>query len=82
MYLDPASIATIDDLERYTQISRSKIIREVVDRFAESVSKVLAKAEKLPLKKYSLDSLVGAIILKGKKNTNYALKEDLPYLSD
>lgn len=83
MYLDPSSIAVIDEFENYAKISRSKLIRETIDRFACNLAQLMAKTEELPKKKYILDELIGIINLTKKKtSTNFAQKEDIYYLSD
>jgi hypothetical protein len=82
MYLDPSSIAVIDEFEQYSKISRSKIIREAIDRMAFNLGKILVKTEKLPRKKFALDDLVGIVDIKDKNTTNYAQKEDIYYLAD
>lgn len=82
VYLDPHSVAVLDDLERLTQVSRSKWIREIVGRFASEVAKVIAQVKPEKPKKYHLDELVGFIKVKGKKKTNYAMHVDNIYLRD
>lgn len=64
VYLDPHSVSILDDFEKYTDISRSKLKDEA------------------PKQKLILDSLVGFINLKGRKQTDYALKDDGAYLID
>lgn len=81
VYLDPHSVSILDDIEEETRISRSKIIRETVDRVAHSLTKVIAPT-KTSKKKYILDTLVGSISMKGNKRTNFASKTDDIYLQD
>ena len=81
VYLNPHSVAILDDVQKFTDISKSKIIRESIDRLAQNISKVFA-SQKTPPKTYILDSLVGSISVKGKKKTNYAEHVDDIYTLD
>ncbi len=82
VYLNPNSVAILDDFEKISDISRSKLIREVIDRYVNQLVKVFAKRnDSLPKLTY-LDRLVGAIDLKTSKPTNYALDDDEIYLKD
>lgn len=81
VYLNPHSVSVLDDFDKNTKISRSKIIREAVDRIAQKyISIVPAKAKRK--KHYIMDDLAGFIDLKTKKKTNYALHVDDIYLRD
>lgn len=82
LYLDPYSVSVIDDFEKISNISRSKLIREVVDRFAQDLTKVLVKSDAKLQKRYTLDNLVGMIDLKTKKKTDYSMRADDAYLKD
>ena len=82
VYLNPNSVSVLDEFENSTSISRSKLIRESIDRLAQNLSRVLAKQNVAPSQKLVLDSLIGAINIKGAKQTNFALKDDRVYLSD
>lgn len=82
IYLNPHSISVLDDIERMSNISRSKIIRELIDRFVDQISKAIAKKEDAPVKLTYFDQLIGAIDLKTSKPTNYALDDDEIYLKD
>lgn len=82
VYLNPNSVAILDDFEKISDISRSKLIREAIDRFVNQLVKVFAKRnDSLPKLTY-LDRLAGAIDLKTSKPTNYALDENEIYLKD
>lgn len=81
VYLNPHSVSILDDFEKYANISRSKLIREAIDRLAQNLSRVFVAKNQLPQKKLILDSLVG-FIKGGQKQTNYALKDDKVYLAD
>lgn len=81
VYLNPHSISILDDFEKYTNISRSKLIREAIDRLAQNLTRVFVAKNELPQRKLILDSLVG-FINNGQKQTNYALKDDKTYLID
>ena len=41
IYLNPQSVATIDDITRLLGVSRSQIIQDVVDRVAREYKKLL-----------------------------------------
>lgn len=82
VYLNPNSVSILDDFEKYANISRSRLIREVIDRLAQNLSRVFATKNVKPERKITLDSMVGFISLEGQKNTNYALKGDKDYLMD
>lgn len=81
VYLNPNSVSILDELEKFTSISRSKLIREAVDRLAQNLSKVLVHKGITSDKKMLFDSLIGAINTKSKQ-TNFALKDDRLYLND
>ena len=82
VYLNPHSVSILDDFENYTNISRSKLIREAIDRLAQNLTRVLVAKNELPQEKLILDSLIGFINIKGQKQTNYALRDDSVYLAD
>ena len=82
VYLNPHSVSILDEVEKISNISRSKLVRGLVDRFTEQIAKVFAKRDDRPYKLTHLDKLVGAIYLKTKKSTNYALDDDEIYLRD
>ena len=82
VYLNPHSVSILDELEGVSDLSRSKVIRALVDRFTNEIAKVLAKRQEPFPKLTHLDKLVGIIDLKSKKPTNYALDDDEMYLRD
>ncbi len=82
VYLNPHSVSILDDFENYTNISRSKLIREAIDRLAQNLTRVLVAKNELPQEKLILDSLIGFINIKGQKQTNYVLRDDSVYLAD
>lgn len=82
LYLDPNSVAIIDDFERFAGISRSKMLRAAIDRLADNLGKLLATKTADSTKSIILDRLIGSIILSGKKETNFAQKNDMTYLAD
>lgn len=45
-YLNPQSVATMDDVARLLDVSRSQIIRDVVDRVAHEYRKLLLAGTK------------------------------------
>ncbi len=82
VYLDPHSVSILDDFEEYTNISRSKLIREAIDRLAQNLSRVFVEKDEAPRETITLDSLVGFINIKAQKQTDYALRDDSAYLAD
>ena len=82
VYLNPHSVSILDDFEKNANISRSKLIREAIDRLAQNLAHVFVAKNVPPKEKTTLDSLVGFIKLKGQKQTNYALKNDRAYLEN
>lgn len=82
VYLNQHSVSILDDFGKYTDITRSKLIQGVIDRFADQVAKVFSREDK-HLNQYThFDKLVGAIHIKTKKPTNFALNIDEIYLQD
>jgi len=81
LYLNPQSVSVIDEATGYIDISRSAIIRMVVDNLAENLTKLFAKKEK-PKEYPCLDSLIGTIKIKGKKQVNYSQRDDSLYYKD
>lgn len=82
IYLNPHSVSILDDLGKQTDISRSKLIQGVIDRFADQVAKIFLKTVSQPSNYSHFDKLVGAIHLKTKSPTNFALDSDEIYLQD
>ena len=82
VYLNPSSISVLDEIEKIIGVSRSKLIRESTDRYAQTISNIISAIKLRHRKKSSLDNLIGIIDLKTKKKTNYALKDDEDYLID
>lgn len=82
VYLNPHSVAILDDFEKISNISRSKVIREVLDRYVDQLVKLFSKRADQPAKYTHFDKLVGAIHLKTKRPTNFALDVDEIYLQD
>lgn len=81
VYLNPHSVAILDEIQKLSNITRSKIIRDAVDKIATQV--IASIPIKGPRKKsYIMDELVGFIDLKSKKKTNYAEHVDDIYLQD
>lgn len=81
IYLNSESVAIIDEAEEHIGISRSKIIRDLVDRYAHNMLKIFSITHTIKSKKSSLQGLVG-IINTDKKVTNYAMQSDRKYLQD
>ncbi len=82
VYLNPGSVSVLDEYEKYTSISRSKLIRETVDKLAQNLSKIFIAEDIAPEQKLLLDSLIGVINVNTLEQTNYASKKDREYLTD
>lgn len=79
VYLDQHSVSILDEIRKLTNITRSKIIRNTIDKVATEI--VASLPVKKPAKKhYIMDELVGFIDLKTKKKTNYSEHVDDIYL--
>lgn len=65
VYLNQISVSIIDDYEKLTKMSRSKVIRYLVDSASEQLITLIRRKE--PGKKYLLDQLSGFIDLKTDK---------------
>jgi hypothetical protein len=68
VYLNPDSVATIDQYEQETNLSRSGVIRMVVDAVAVNLQKTRI-TKRTGTKTGSLDSIIGIIDPNGKKTT-------------
>ena len=82
VYLNPNTVSVLDEFEKYTSVSRSKLIREAIDRLALNLAKTFAAQKIAPNDKFILDSLIGQINISSLEQTNYALKDDSSYLID
>lgn len=81
VYLNQNSVSVLDDFEKISNISRSKIIRQAIDRLAEQLVRVV-DGRRLQKKEYILDSLNGFVDLKINKKTNFAQEVDGIYFSN
>ena len=81
VYLNQNSVSILDDFEKISNVSRSKVIRQVTDRLAEQLIRVIDD-RRLQKKEYIMDSLEGFVDLKAKKKTNFAQEVDEIYFSD
>lgn len=81
VYLNQTSVSVLDDFEKISNISRSKVIRQVIDRVAEQLVRVVDDRRSVK-KDYILDSLAGFVDLKTNKKTNFAQNVDEIYFSD
>ena len=82
VYLDPHSVSIIDEFGKDVSLARSKIIRLAIEYVAQNFAKIFVATKTPPKNKYILDSLVGAIKLKGRKKTNLAQNIDEIYMND
>lgn len=71
VYLNPQSVNILDDFESMTNISRSQLIRETIDRLALQLSGFLS-VQRQKSKKFLFDSYAGCIDTGSNKKTNYA----------
>ena len=82
VYLNPHSVSILDDFEGISDISRSKLIRRVVDNVAEELIKIFAERKRSGKKEYLLDKLSGFVDLKTDKKTNFSQHVDEIYFTD
>lgn len=75
VYLTPGSVSVLDDFEGISNISRSKLIRRVVDNIAEELIRVFAD-KKIKRPESILDSLAGFVDLKTDKKVNFSQHVD------
>lgn len=82
VYLNPNSVAVLDNFEEISNISRSSVIRQIIDRISEQLIRV-AMPRKSTKKESVLDSLAGFVDLKTNKKTHFAenIDEEI-YLTD
>lgn len=85
IYLNPGSVAVIDELEKLSQLSRSKIIREVIDRMADSIAttfaSVLIRKKAKPSYEF-FDKFLGSINTPLNKPINIKEEDREIYLKD
>ena len=81
VYLNQSSVSVLDDFEKISNISRSKVIRQVIDRVAEQLVRVV-EVKRSNKKEYLLDTLAGFVNLKTNGKTNFAQNVDEIYFSD
>lgn len=79
IYLDPKSINVLDELAKLTNLSRSQIIRDVIDKMASEYRKLLAATDAQRIKNNPLLKMAG--FAKGGKpgisrNTNQIYLKD------
>lgn len=74
IYLNQISVSVIDDYEKLTKMSRSKIIRYLVDSASEQLITLIRKKD--PEKKHLMDQLSGFIDLKTDKRLDLASSID------
>lgn len=59
IYLNPKSVDILDNLARLTNISRSQIIRDVIDKMAKEYERLLIKTEASRMKNNPLLKMAG-----------------------
>ena len=80
--LNQQAASVLDELEKTSSIPQSKLIKGIIDRFAEQFVKI-SFTRKIQEPRYThFDKLAGFIKLKTKKKTNYSLTVDDIYLKD
>ncbi len=65
VYLNPHSVSVIDEFQNLSDISRSRVIRYLVDAISQQLIAVIKRKE--PEGKYFMDTLAGFIDLKTNK---------------
>lgn len=81
VYLNPLSVAVLDSFERVSDISRSKMIRQAVDRLAEQLLAVVGATNRTASKS-AFVSMAGFVDLRTAKKTNFAATADAIYMVD
>lgn len=81
VYLNRQSVDIIDAFASETDISRSEIIRDVVDRLADNLSRALVQKKGIT-QPGVFDDLIGILSVVGNKKTNIAENIDEIYLKD
>lgn len=79
MYLEPRSVAAMDDLSRALDISRSQIVRDVISRVMREYEKLLTAAASFRKRKNPILQMAGC--LKGL-SPNLSQNVDEIYLKD
>jgi len=82
VYLNPDSVAVLDNIERIVNISRSKLIRGVVDRYANTVKRFIIEVKPVVLTKYRMDDLAGFDKQEAIGKTNFSETVDDIYHRD
>lgn len=82
VYLNPHSVAVFDDFETISNLSRSKLIRQITDNVAEQLIRIFAERKGSRKKEYLLDKLAGFVDLRTNKKTNFSQRVDEIYLAD
>lgn len=59
IYLKPESVGVLDNLAKLTNLSRSQIIRDVIDKMAKEYEKVLTKTQASRMKNNPLLKMAG-----------------------
>lgn len=59
LYLDPQTVGTFDDLSRMVDVSRSHLIRDVLDRVASEYQKVLHTTTMMTTSRHPLLRMAG-----------------------
>lgn len=81
VYLNPNSVAVLDNFDEISNISRSSVIRQMIDRISDQLIRVAMP--KKSTKKYSvLEQMAGFVDLKTNKKTNFAQNVDEIYFTD
>lgn len=79
LYLDPYHVATIDEHAEIIKLSRSEVLRFIIERLATQEAKFLSLLIP-PKKTSSLGSLIGLVDLGTTKKSNFALRGHKFYL--
>ncbi len=74
IYLNPNSVNTLDRLSKLTDLSRSQIIRDIIDKMAREYEKLIAAAEKRRIKNNPLLKMAG-MAKGGSKNISKNIDE-------
>jgi hypothetical protein len=79
VYLNPQSVAVLDEISGLADFTRSELIREAVDAAAGRIGNLLALINIPPQNYTELDKIVGAIDVKEEKGKKLSENVDEIY---
>lgn len=80
VYLNPQSVSVLDEVSEISSLTRSKLIKEVVEAAAARIGNLLAVIKPPKMRSYSQwDKMIGSIKVKDKKTVNISENIDEIY---